>query len=100
MVAAVFYTVVVEYVVSFIPALVNQFTINYRLRGLLANWMGWDTAKTQAENIFGSESASTHLQVLALMVIILRAVSNAVPRSDSARNGSSSSIAEPSAHRA
>lgn len=75
MVAAVLYTVVVEYVVSFIPALVNKFTINYRLRGLLADWMGWDEARTQAEHIFGSESASTHLEMLAIMVVVLLAVS-------------------------
>lgn len=69
-VAAVLYTIVVEYVVSFIPALVNQFTINYRLRGLLANWMNWEDARSEAENIFGSEPASTHVQMLALMVVI------------------------------
>ncbi|MCA9137920.1 MAG: hypothetical protein KDB00_14210 [Planctomycetales bacterium] len=71
MVAAVLYTVFVEYVVSFIPALVNKFTINYRLRGLLADWMKWDNARSQAEHIFGSESASMHLMMLALMVAIL-----------------------------
>lgn len=71
MVAAVLYTVVVEGVVSFIPALVNKFTINYRLRGLLAEWMGWDEARSQAEVLFGSEPASTHLQVLAIMTVVL-----------------------------
>ncbi len=71
MVAAVLYTVIVEYVVSFIPALVNKFTVNYRLRGLLADWMGWDEARSQAEEIFGSEPASTHLQILAIMVMLL-----------------------------
>jgi ABC-type transport system involved in multi-copper enzyme maturation permease subunit len=75
MVAAVLYTVVVEYVVSFIPALVNKFTINYRLRGLLADWMGWDEARSQAENVFGSEAASTHLQMLAIMIVTLLAIS-------------------------
>ena len=74
MVAAVLYTVLVEYVVSFIPALVNKFTINYRLRGLLADWMDWESARSQAENIFGSEPASTHLQMLALMVAVLLGV--------------------------
>ena len=71
MVAAVLYTVLIEGVVSFIPALVNKFTINYRLRGLLADWMEWEEARTQAENIFGSEPASTHLQILAIMVLVL-----------------------------
>ena len=71
MVAAVVYTVLVEYVVSFIPAVVNKFTINYRLRGLLADWMGWMGARSQAENIFGSEPASTHLQMLGIMIVVL-----------------------------
>ncbi|WP_182870114.1 hypothetical protein [Stieleria mannarensis] len=70
MVAAVAYTVVVEYVVSFIPALVNKFTINYRLRGLLADWMQWADARSQAENVFGNEPASTHLQMLGVMIVL------------------------------
>ncbi|QDV45027.1 ABC-2 family transporter protein [Stieleria neptunia] len=70
MVTAVMYTVVVEYVFSFIPALVNKFTINYRLRGLLADWMQWDNARSQAEHIFGNEPVSTHLQLLGLMVVV------------------------------
>lgn len=75
MVAAVLYTIIVEGVISFIPALVNQFTINYRLRGLLADWMGWEEARSRAENIFGSEPASMHLMILAIMTIALLAAS-------------------------
>ena len=75
MVAAVVYTVVVEYILSFVPALVNKFTINYRLRGLLADWMDWEDARSQAEEIFGSEPASTHLMILAVMVVVLLGVS-------------------------
>ena len=69
MVTAVFYTILVEGVVSFIPALINKGTVNYRLRGLLANWMGWEEARSQAENIFGSESVSTHLIVLSAITV-------------------------------
>ena len=71
MVAAVLYTVIIEYGVSFVPALVNKFTMNYRLRGLLANWMGWDEARSEAENIFGSEPSWTHLLVLAAITLTL-----------------------------
>ncbi|MEM0925681.1 MAG: hypothetical protein AAGJ83_06570 [Planctomycetota bacterium] len=71
MVAAVMYTVIVEYVVSFIPALVNRFTINYRLRGLLADWMEWEDARSNAEAVFGNEPASTHLLMMAIMTVIL-----------------------------
>ncbi|EMI41169.1 hypothetical protein [Rhodopirellula sp. SWK7] len=70
MVSAVLYTMIVEYGLSFVPALVNKFTINYRLRGLLANWMGWENVRSNAENIFGSESVSTHLMALAALTII------------------------------
>lgn len=75
MVAAVFYTMAVEYGVSFVPAVINKFTINYRLRGLLADWMDWQTARSQAENIFGSEPAWVHLAAMAAATITLLAVS-------------------------
>ncbi|MEM9588688.1 MAG: hypothetical protein AAGA03_15510 [Planctomycetota bacterium] len=74
MVAAVFYTMLVEYGVSFVPALVNKLTINYRLRGLLADWMGWENVRSQAENVFGSEPATTHLIALTLVTVALLAV--------------------------
>ncbi|MDA8744787.1 hypothetical protein N9N28_09160 [Rubripirellula amarantea] len=71
MVSAVVYTMVVEYGLSFVPALVNKFTINYRLRGLLANGMEWNDVRTNAENIFGSEPSSTHLLVLAAFTVTM-----------------------------
>ena len=71
MVTAVFYTLVFEYGLSLVPALANKLTINYRLRGLLADWMNWEEARSAAENDFGSEPASTHLTVLAAITISL-----------------------------
>jgi ABC-type transport system involved in multi-copper enzyme maturation permease subunit len=71
MVVAVMYTLIVEFGISFIPALVNKLTINYRLRGLLADWMNWEEARSQAENIFGSEPASVHLGCLAAATVAL-----------------------------
>ncbi|WP_436716022.1 hypothetical protein U8335_28195 [Roseiconus lacunae] len=71
MVAAVVYMMAVEFVASFIPALVNKLTINYRLRGLLADWMQWEEARSRAENIFGNEPASTHLLMLTVMTAVL-----------------------------
>lgn len=64
MVVAVSYTLVVEYGLAFVPAIANRLTINYRLRGLLADWMNWDTARTVTENIGGQESAWVHVLVL------------------------------------
>ncbi len=74
MATAVLYTVIVEYGVSFVPALINKFTINYRLRALLANWMNWDEARSEAENIFGSEPTWTHLLVLAAITLTMLGV--------------------------
>lgn len=71
MVTAVFYTVAIEYGLSFVPAVANKLTINYRLRGLLSNWMDWEEARSNAENVFGSEPSSVHLVVLAIMTIVL-----------------------------
>jgi ABC-type transport system involved in multi-copper enzyme maturation permease subunit len=71
MVTAVLYTLLFEYGLSLIPALANKLTINYRLRGLLATWMDWQEARSQAENVFGSEPASTHLLVLFAMTITM-----------------------------
>lgn len=69
MVSAVLYTVFVEYVLSFVPAIVNQLTVNYRLRGLLASWMNWDSVRSNAENVFGTETPSTHLVALAVVTL-------------------------------
>ncbi len=74
MVTAVFYTVAIEYGLSLVPALANKLTINYRLRGLLSNWMEWEEARSTAENVFGSEPTWMHLLVLALMTVILLAI--------------------------
>ncbi len=75
MVSAVFYTLVVEYGLSFVPAVANKFTINYRLRGLLSNWMDWNLARSEAESVFGSEATLTHLAVLFLMTTIFFGIS-------------------------
>ena len=41
MVVAVVYTIVFEGFMGFIPATINQLTVQYRLRSLLVGWMGW-----------------------------------------------------------
>ncbi len=74
LVTAVFYTVAIEYGLSFVPAVANKLTINYRLRGLLSNWMDWEQARSAAENVFGSEPTWVHLSVLAVMTVVLLAI--------------------------
>lgn len=71
MVTAVAYTLCVEYALSFVPALANKLTVNYRLRGLLADWMQWDEALSGAEAVFGQEPAWWHLSVLTTLTVAL-----------------------------
>lgn len=71
MVAAVMYTLVVEFAISLVPALVNKLTINYRLRGLLADWMHWEEALSEAEALFGNEPAAVHLGCLLTAAVVL-----------------------------
>lgn len=75
MVTAVVYTLVFEYGLSLIPAIANKLTVNYRLRGLLANWMEWDSVRSRAEVLFGSETSTAHLNSLAVFTIVLLVLS-------------------------
>ncbi len=69
MATAVAYTLGIEYALSLVPALANKLTVNYRLRGLLANWMDWEVARSNAESVFGHEPAWTHLLVLTAITL-------------------------------
>lgn len=71
MVMAVVYTLAIEYGLSFVPAVANKLTVNYHLRGLLADWMNWEAVRSRAETLFGSELASTHLLALAVYTVLL-----------------------------
>jgi len=71
MVTAVAYTLAIEYGLSFVPAQANKLTINYRLRGLLAEWKDWDRVRSIAENVMGREPVEVHLVALALMAAAL-----------------------------
>jgi ABC-type transport system involved in multi-copper enzyme maturation permease subunit len=70
MATAVAYTLGIEYALSLIPALANKLTVNYRLRGLLAGWMDWEEARSNAENVFGQEPSSTHLLALTAITLV------------------------------
>ena len=71
MVTAVVYTLTIEYGLSFVPAVANKLTVNYHLRGLLADWMNWEEVRSRAERVFGSDLASTHLTALAIITVAL-----------------------------
>jgi len=84
MVICVAYTLIFELVVSFVPALINKFTIQYRLRALYIEWAGIDM--TQAGNdfpmdIFGEAPAWQHVSVLVVYAMVLVAVATLLVRS-------------------
>ncbi len=71
MVIAVGYTLVFEFLVSLIPAVINRLTVQYRLRNLLFAWMDWwELLPKEAGDMFlGTEPAWVHLLVLAVGVL-------------------------------
>jgi ABC-type transport system involved in multi-copper enzyme maturation permease subunit len=76
MVLAVAYTLIFELLVSLIPAVINKFTVQYRLRGLFVTWMDWrrlmpDEAK---ELFLGTEPAWLHVTILAFGVVVVMSV--------------------------
>ncbi|TWT70457.1 ABC-2 family transporter protein [Crateriforma conspicua] len=78
MVAAVFYTLVAEYGLSFVPAIINQLTVNYQLRGLLTRWTSWRSVQVFDDTTFGNESIARHL--LALLIVTAVCLTLAVYR--------------------
>ena len=66
MVIAVAYTLIFEFLVSFVPAVINQFTVQYRLRNLLIDFMDWRNLlpKEEAVILLGNQPAWLHVLVL------------------------------------
>ncbi|MDX1927100.1 MAG: hypothetical protein SFV81_11310 [Pirellulaceae bacterium] len=73
MVAGILYAVVIEAGAALIPAAVNLFTIQYRLRCILVRWMEVDAELVRGNPVFvayfGEESAAWHVAVLFTMTI-------------------------------
>ena len=76
MVAAVVYTLGIEIMVSFIPAVINQATVQFRLRSSFLKWheeyrdfiySGPDN--TTARQLFGEAPAWVHITVLCCMIV-------------------------------
>jgi ABC-type transport system involved in multi-copper enzyme maturation permease subunit len=76
MVIAVAYTLIFEFLVSFIPAVINQFTVHYRLRNLLVQFMGWRDLLPDGtgEVLLGDQPAWLHIGILGLTVVVLLTV--------------------------
>ena len=69
MVIAVAYTLIFELGVSWVPAIINKLTVQYRLRALLVDWAGieiGDTAEGFAtiRSLLGDAPAWWHVSIL------------------------------------
>ena len=69
MVTAVVYSLLIEYGLAMVPAVASKFTVNYRLRWLLAEWMDWEEALSELGEVFDREPTSIHLLVLAAITM-------------------------------
>ncbi len=76
MVVAIVYLVLVEGVLTFVPATINKFTVGFRLLALLFKWMEYENRpETQELKIlFGESSAWSHVAVLTIYSIVLLTV--------------------------
>jgi len=69
MVIAIVYTVIFEIIVGFIPAIINQLTIQFRLRSLLMEWDGGLLKESLAGNpVF--ESTTSQWQHIGILVLL------------------------------
>jgi len=66
MVAAVAYSLILEFIVGWIPAMINEFTINMRLRSLLVHWIDLDerTGGPVTALVGGPGSPIKHIAIL------------------------------------
>ena len=79
-VVAVVYTLLLEGVLSSIPATINKFTVCYRLRALLAEWVELDEVRSAIKEFFGYEPVWQHLAYLALYTTIVLTIALVVVR--------------------
>ena len=68
MVVAIVYTVIVEGILSIVPATINRFTISYRLLGLMLEWMQFEpTTNERYVALYGDTALSYHLMMLTIL---------------------------------
>ncbi len=77
-VVAVVYTLVLEGVLSSVPATINKFTVCYRLRSLLAEWVELLEVRLAVHELFGYEPALQHVGYLALYTVAVLCVAAVV----------------------
>ncbi len=76
MVIAVAYTLIFEFLISIVPAVINQFTVQYRLRNLLVQFMGWRELLSDeaGELLLGDQPAWLHILILCCFTVTLLAI--------------------------
>lgn len=78
MVLAVGYTLFFELIISFVPAVINKITVQYRLRALAANWCDLpilNGRQSGALVLIGDEPAWIHVTVLIGLTLMLLLIS-------------------------
>lgn len=70
MVIGIIYIVVVEGILSMVPATINRFTISYRLLGLLFQWTGLEQVGSEQYSVlYGDGGAAFHIAVIGILTV-------------------------------
>jgi ABC-type transport system involved in multi-copper enzyme maturation permease subunit len=83
MVLAVGYTLIFELIISFVPAVINKLTVQYRLRALLIEWCQLEIPGGKEFGVvalIGNEPTSQHLATLFLLPPVLLAIAVSILR--------------------
>ncbi len=68
---AVIYMLMVEGFLAWIPATINRFTVSYRLRSLLANWMDWEIVSREPfRELISTDPAFDQLFYLGIYLLV------------------------------
>ena len=82
MVVAVAYTLVLEVFVGWIPAMINQFTVQFRLRSLLVDWMGMRHGEIgrafMKQNLLSAAPTWHHIAILFCGIVFVLGTALAV----------------------
>lgn len=85
MVVCVAYTIVTEFIIPSLPAatVLVEFTVNYRLRNLMLEWMAWRARYEDdvlARNLLSDAPAWLHVAALVIATVVLLAAALAIVR--------------------
>jgi hypothetical protein len=85
MVVAVAYTLIFEFIITYVPAVINQLTVQYRLRCLLVGWMDWEEQQQLMGGplpaaLFGTAPWWQHVSIVIVTAVVLLGIAAAVLR--------------------